>query len=63
MLDAIDYAVAQGTIVVFASGNDGTNQEWFPAAYNATVAVAAVANHGEVPYFSNYGTWVKDDKV
>jgi subtilisin family serine protease len=28
VLDAIDYATAQGTLVVFAAGNAGTEDEW-----------------------------------
>jgi thermitase len=55
---AVDYAWSQGVIVVAAAGNDGTPQQFFPAAYPNVIAVGAT-NHNDVRAgFSNYGTWV-----
>lgn len=48
VLAAIDYADAQGTVVVFAAGNDGSNEDWYPAYYSKTVAVAALDKSGKV---------------
>jgi hypothetical protein len=57
VLDAIDYANSSGVIVVFAAGNDGTDDDWYPAYYDTTVAVAAVDKDKEAAYFTNYGSW------
>eukprot|EP00965_Chrysotila_dentata_P058308 1933528-Pleurochrysis_carterae.AAC.1 len=51
VLDAIDYfnadggggRTAGGGLTVFAAGNDGTNDEWYPAFYSGAVAVAGAA--------------------
>ena len=57
VLDAIDYADAQGTIVVFAAGNDASDADWYPAYYEPTVAVSALDPTGKAAYFTNYGPW------
>ena len=79
-LDAIDYfnthgggGVSDGGIVVFAAGNDGTDDEWYPAyyggpnedlatnspdPYGGAVAVAATDDRLNRASFSNYGQWV-----
>lgn len=58
VLDAIDYAVGEGVIVVFAAGNDNSNDCYYPGCYNSVIAVAAVDNDRERASFSNYGDWV-----
>jgi len=58
VLDAIDYAVGEGVIVVFAAGNDNDNSEYYPGCYDSVIGVAAVDNSGARASFSNYGSWV-----
>ncbi len=47
----------KGGLVVFAAGNEGWKMGW-PAAYDAVVAVGAVAPDFTRAYYSNYGDWV-----
>ena len=47
----------KGGLVVFAAGNEGWRMGW-PAAYEAVVAVGAVAPDFTRAYYSNYGDWV-----
>ncbi len=70
--DIIDYAVAQGVLVIAAAGNDNASRPFYPAAYRDVVAVANVWGHdpngvGVVPEVdtrystgsaSNYGGWL-----
>lgn len=56
--DAVNYAVAQGAVVVAAAGNDGTNSANYPAAYAAAIAVAATDSSNVRASFSNYGSYV-----
>jgi len=53
--DAIDYYNTFEGIVVFASGNAGSDEPYFPGAYEGVVGVAAVDNSGEAAGFTNYG--------
>ncbi|MCB9675203.1 MAG: peptidase S8 [Alphaproteobacteria bacterium] len=54
-MQAIEYALSQGVVVVAAAGNDGRDQLSFPAAYAGVIAVGAVDALGEVTEYSNYG--------
>jgi subtilisin family serine protease len=60
--DVIDYAVAQGMLVVAAAGNHGSDTPFFPAAYRNVIAVANVWGNdpngiGTLPDVdSRYGT-------
>ncbi|MGM0479064.1 MAG: S8 family serine peptidase, partial [Bacteroidota bacterium] len=47
-----------GSILVAAAGNDGTNQQFYPAAYNDVVSVASTNQNDEKSGFSQYGTWI-----
>lgn len=47
----------KGGLVVFAAGNEGWKMGW-PAAYEAVVAVGAVAPDYTRATYSNYGDWV-----
>jgi thermitase len=42
--EAVDYAVAQGVIMIAAVGNDGTGTLYFPAAYENVIGVGSVNN-------------------
>jgi len=58
--DAIDYAVAQDCVVVFAANNDNLDEPlWgYPASYSPAIAVAATDDDDVKASFSNYGDWV-----
>lgn len=51
-------AVNAGAILVAAAGNDGTNQQFYPAAYTSVVAVSSTTTNDAKSSFSQYGTWV-----
>ena len=51
-------ATNQGAILVAAAGNDGTNQLFYPAAYNNVTAVASTTNTDAKSSFSQYGSWI-----
>jgi len=53
--EVIDYAVANGALVVAAAGNDGSNEQFYPAGYKGVLAVAATDENDNVTYWSNYG--------
>ncbi|ADU31009.1 S8 family peptidase [Evansella cellulosilytica] len=56
---AVNYAHNNGVLLVGAAGNNATNMEHYPAAYNQVLAVAATNETNELTSFSNYGTWVE----
>lgn len=56
--DAINYAVVRDCVMVAAAGNDGTNAEQWPAAFDNVIGVAAVDNYDQRSIFSQYGYWV-----
>ena len=59
LLDAaVDHAVANGVVVVAASGNEGVNFPFFPAAHPSVIGVGATDHAGGLAYFSNYGPWI-----
>ena len=47
-----------GGIVIFAAGNDASNELSYPASDEAVVSVAATSWLGTPSYFTNYGKWV-----
>ncbi len=53
--EALDYASSLGVIVVAASGNDGTNEAFYPAAFDSTISVSAVGEDTLIAEYSNYG--------
>lgn len=57
-LQAVNYAMSKGAIVVAASGNDGTNGLNYPAAVPGVVSVAATTNTDSKASYSNYGSTV-----
>jgi subtilisin family serine protease len=59
--DVVDFATANGTLVIGAAGNGNTNKPFYPAAYRGVIAVANVQNNDtryNGPSGSNYGGWV-----
>jgi hypothetical protein len=51
-------AYNMGAILVAAAGNDNTNQQFYPAAYNNVIAVASTTTNDAKSSFSQYGTWI-----
>ncbi len=47
-----------GAILVAAAGNDGTSQQFYPAAYNNVIAVASTTTNDAKSGFSQYGPWI-----
>ena len=47
-----------GGIVIFAAGNDASNELCYPASDEAVVSVAATSWLGTPSYFATYGKWV-----
>ena len=65
VLDAIDYFVSMtrsnyldGGIMLFASGNDGSYGNYYPACYDKVVAVGSMTSDFTIASYSNYGSWV-----
>lgn len=68
VLDAIDYFVSEagsyqgspmkGGIVIFAAGNDGSSDKYYPGAYQSVVSVASMGPDFKKASYSNYGDWV-----
>ena len=48
----------RGVIIIAAAGNESTSSLCYPAAYDETIAVAAVNSSGRKEKYSNYGSWI-----
>jgi subtilisin family serine protease len=72
VLEAIDYFIAnagydaddnpvgpmQGGLVIFSSGNDNSDNDYYPGYYEPVLSVAST-NHNDIKaWYSNYGDWV-----
>ncbi|HVI43981.1 MAG TPA: S8 family serine peptidase [Chitinophaga sp.] len=53
--DIVKYALSKNVTIVAASGNDGTDEKYYPGALDGVFAVGAVDNSGEVTGFTSYG--------
>lgn len=68
VLEAIDYFITeagqtaespiQGGVVLFASGNNGADGEFYPGVYEPVIAVSALGANNTKAGYSNYGNWV-----
>lgn len=58
MQDAANYAWNKGVVLVAASGNDGLNQPFYPAALDNVVAVGGSTQFDSWSPISNYGPWL-----
>lgn len=56
MDNACSTAVANGTVIAAATGNDGYSTVSYPAAYEACIAVGSVDSDRSKSWFSNYGS-------
>lgn len=54
----INAAYNAGITIVAAAGNSSTSTEFYPAAYDNVIAVAATTSTNTKASYSNYGTWV-----
>ncbi len=55
---AINYAWSQGSLIVAAAGNHGSESPAYPAYYENCVAVAASGPDNNLAPLSNHGDWV-----
>ncbi|MEM7370125.1 MAG: S8 family serine peptidase [Bacteroidota bacterium] len=53
--EVIEYALEKGVSVVAASGNDGSNDKYYPGALPGVIAVGAADDLGQVAPFSTFG--------
>ena len=53
--EVIQYALHKNVTIVAASGNDGTDEKYYPGALPGVIAVGAVDNDGQVTNFTSYG--------
>ena len=53
--DALEYARARGVVLVAASGNGGTEEALYPAAYPSVIAVSASNSSDQITTFSSVG--------
>ena len=53
--DALNYAHANNVVVVSAAGNSATSEPGYPAAYENSMAVAAIDINDQLAGFSNWG--------
>jgi thermitase len=58
MSAAVSNAWNNGVLVVAAAGNDGSQQQFYPAAYPNAIAVGASDSNDQRASFSNFGAWV-----
>jgi len=56
--EALDYAKDMGVIVIAASGNEGNDERFYPAAFDGVIAVSAVDENRQMTDFSNYGSHI-----
>lgn len=53
--NAVDYASANGAIVVAAVGNEGIGEVSYPAKFDSVIGVTSVDANGRQSSFANYG--------
>ena len=47
-----------GGLVIFAAGNDGKDDKWYPAYFDNVMSVAAANHYGKLAWYSNHGDWI-----
>ncbi len=53
--EVIKYALSKNVTIVAASGNDGTEEKYYPGALPGVIAVGAVDTEGAVTNFTSFG--------
>jgi len=56
--EVVDYAAKMGVTIVAASGNDGTDELYYPGAFRSVITVGAADAEGHVAPFSTFGPQV-----
>jgi serine protease len=56
--NAINAALAEGIIIVAASGNEGSTTRQYPAAFDGVIAVSSVNDNKILSNFSNHGAHI-----
>jgi hypothetical protein len=56
--NAVNAAIAAGSLIVASAGNDGLDLPSYPAAYDGVMAVAAVGEDGLLATYSNGGSFI-----
>jgi len=56
--NVINYAWSRGCVLIAASGNDNVSSQFYPAAFNNVISVAATTSSDTKASFSNYGSWI-----
>ena len=59
LYSSLNYAVANGLVIVNAAGNDGDTIPEYLDTYAGSVSVAALDIYDQKAGFSNYGSWVE----
>lgn len=54
----INWASAQGVLLIAAAGNNDVNTIFYPAGYTNVISVASTTTNDSKSSFSNYGTWI-----
>lgn len=57
--DAVSYARNNGALPIAAAGNDGSETDFYPAAYPEVIAVSALNESGDLASYSNYGDYIE----
>jgi len=55
---AVEYAYAHEVFVVAASGNDGNEVPFYPAALEKSISVSSIDSNSVISSFSNYGSTI-----
>lgn len=55
---ATDYAWSKGCVLLASCGNEGTNNEFYPASYTNVISVGSVDEEDQRSSFSNFGATV-----
>lgn len=53
--EAVEYAYKKGALLIAASGNDGTENIFYPARFKEVIACGALDKNSNLAPFSNYG--------
>ncbi len=58
--DVVEFATASGSLVVAAAGNNGSDVQFYPAAFDDVLTVGSVRRQYDdvISHFSNYGYYV-----
>ncbi|MDL2256858.1 S8 family peptidase [Bacteroidales bacterium OttesenSCG-928-I14] len=56
--EILESCVKNGIILIAAAGNNGQDQEYYPAQFEGVISVASVNSDMKKSNFSNYGSWV-----